>query len=280
MTPIEILSATNFKGWKHDVMINLGIMDLDLALREDQPVITPTSTNAQKQKAEKWERSNRVALLFMKKYMNETVRGSIAETDDAKAYLAAIGQKFQESSKAETGNLMMALSKAQFEGEGSVRVHIMKLIDLSKKLSALAIPIPDPFLVHFALESLPDAYSQLKVSYNTQKEKWNVDELIAHCVQEEARLKKEKEKSVLLVIQSGNNKGKAAGSYKRPPYHAKSASPKQNSSSSKGSQNLKPKQTTVFKCFFCKNSGHMKKNCAKYKSWLEKKGLRKPENSK
>lgn len=35
MTPIEILSATNFKGWKNDIMINLGIMDLDLALRED-----------------------------------------------------------------------------------------------------------------------------------------------------------------------------------------------------------------------------------------------------
>lgn len=72
-------------------------MDLDLALREDQPVITPTSTNAQKLKAEKWERSNRVAVFFMQKYMNETVRGSIAETDDARAYLAAIAQKFQAS---------------------------------------------------------------------------------------------------------------------------------------------------------------------------------------
>lgn len=49
---IEILNATNFKSWKHDIMINLGIMDLDLALREDQPVITPTSTLTQIKKAE------------------------------------------------------------------------------------------------------------------------------------------------------------------------------------------------------------------------------------
>ena len=247
-------------------------MDLNLALREDQPVITPTSTQAQIQKADKWERSNRVALLFMKKYMNETVRGSIAENKDARAYLAAIGEKFKESSKAETGNLMIALTKAQYDGEGSVREHIMKLIDISKKLTALEIPIPDPFLVHFALESLPPTYNQLKVSYNTQKDKWTLDELIAICVQEEGRVKLEKGKSVLLVSQSGNNKWKVAGSFKRPSHHAKGSPPKQNPSSSKGPQNLKPKQTTVFKCFFCKNSGHMKKNCAKYKAWLEKKG--------
>lgn len=228
-------------------------------------MITLTSTNAQKLKAEKWERSNKVAVFFMQKYMNETVRGSIAETDDARAYLAAIAQKFQASPKAEAINSMGALYKAQFDGESSVRAHIMKLIDIGKKLSALEIPIPNPFLINSALESLPEAYSQLKVSYNTQKDKWTVDELIAYCVQEEARLKREKEKSVYVHLVT---QGKAVGFHKRLSHHAKSAPPKQNSSSSKGSQNLKPKQTTVFKCYFCKNSGHMKRNCTNYKSWL------------
>ncbi|KAL6178304.1 hypothetical protein ACLB2K_049822 [Fragaria x ananassa] len=182
-----------------------------------------------------------------------------------RAYLAAIAQKFQALPKAKATNLMGALYKAQFDGEGSVRAHIMKLIDIGKKLSALEIPIPNPFLINSALESLPEAYSQLKVSYNTQKDKWTVDELIAYCVQEEARLKREKEKSVYVHLVT---QGKAVGFHKRLSHHAKSAPPKQNSSSSKGSQNLKPKQTTVFKCYFCKNSGHMKRNCTNYKSWL------------
>ncbi|KAL6219604.1 hypothetical protein ACLB2K_007363 [Fragaria x ananassa] len=39
----------------------------------------------------------------------------------------------------------------------------MKLIDIGKKLAALEIPIPDPFLINSALESFPEAYSQLKV---------------------------------------------------------------------------------------------------------------------
>ena len=48
------------------------------------------------------------------------------------------------------------------------------------------------FLVHMALNSLPSKYGQLKVSYNTQKEKWGIDELISMCAQEEDRLKGDK----------------------------------------------------------------------------------------
>ncbi|MCQ6575361.1 hypothetical protein, partial [Bacillus wiedmannii] len=28
----------------------------------------------------------------------------------------------------------------------------------------------------------------------------------------------------------------------------------------------------VAKCLFCKNKGHMKKNCTRFQNWLEKKG--------
>ena len=35
---IPILNGTNFKKWKEHVMIVLGCMDLDYALREDRPV--------------------------------------------------------------------------------------------------------------------------------------------------------------------------------------------------------------------------------------------------
>ena len=34
---IPMLNGTNFKAWKENVMMVLGVMDLDLALRVDQP---------------------------------------------------------------------------------------------------------------------------------------------------------------------------------------------------------------------------------------------------
>lgn len=76
-------------------------MDLDLALREDEPAaITDQSTAEQKQKKEKWDKSNRMSILIMKRTMAETVRGGIPNNDNAKAFLEAVGAKFKESQKA------------------------------------------------------------------------------------------------------------------------------------------------------------------------------------
>ncbi|XP_028944074.1 uncharacterized protein [Malus domestica] len=50
--------------------------------------------------------------------------------------------------------------------------------------------------------------SQLKVSYNTQDKSWDIDELIAQCVQEETRQKLERGKDVETVnfVQVGKGK--------------------------------------------------------------------------
>ena len=54
MTKIETLTGSNFKRWKEDVEIALGLMDIDLPLRNPEPpVITATSTRFEKDKAEK-----------------------------------------------------------------------------------------------------------------------------------------------------------------------------------------------------------------------------------
>ena len=38
------------------------------------------------------------------------------------------------------------------------------------------------------------------------------------------------------------------------------------------SQQKKPKKDEEFTCYFCKKSGHMKKECPKYATWRVKKG--------
>ncbi|XP_017191265.1 uncharacterized protein [Malus domestica] len=159
-------------------------MDLDVALREEEPDV-PEEDDSTKitNKYEKWHKANRMAILIMKRAMSDTVRGGTADMESAKEFLASIEAKFKESDKAETGNLMNSLMTTKFV-DGSAREHILGLIDIATKLNALDVAISDPFLVHLALNSLPSEYSQLKSTYNAQKEKWNLNELIAICVRE------------------------------------------------------------------------------------------------
>ncbi|XP_048423734.1 uncharacterized protein LOC125469826 [Pyrus x bretschneideri] len=197
---IETLTGSNYKKWKEDVEMVLGLMDLDLALREEKPAaITAESTADHKAKVEKWERTNRMSLMIMRKAMAPSVKGGVPKQDNAKDFLAAVGEKFKESDKAETGTFLTQITSMKFDGEGSVREHILKMVDLAQKLKDLEVPMTDQFLVHMALNSLPSKYGQLKVSYNTQKVKWGIDELITMCAQEEDRLKSDKSVDVNFV---------------------------------------------------------------------------------
>ncbi|KAH7859240.1 hypothetical protein Vadar_033542 [Vaccinium darrowii] len=57
---IPTLTGSNFAKWKEHVSIVLGCMDLDYALRVDEPAkLTDNSTAEEKSIYEKWERSNR-----------------------------------------------------------------------------------------------------------------------------------------------------------------------------------------------------------------------------
>ena len=53
---ILMLNGTNFKKWKEHVIIVLGCMDLDYALRVDRPLdLTSASTAKHRSAMEKWE---------------------------------------------------------------------------------------------------------------------------------------------------------------------------------------------------------------------------------
>ena len=52
---IEILSGSNYKRWRLDIEFVLGIMDLDMALHEDEPPKpTNESTEAMRAHYAKW----------------------------------------------------------------------------------------------------------------------------------------------------------------------------------------------------------------------------------
>ncbi|XP_020412526.1 uncharacterized protein LOC109947198 [Prunus persica] len=145
----------------------------------------------------------------------------------------------------------------------------MNLIDLGTKLQELDMTVDEDMMVHFALNSLPKEFKSLKETYIAQKENWTLNDLITISVQQEHNIIRERGAKMVNMVQTKQNK---ENKYK-------TATGKEKESITEKA--LKP--TTGLGCFFCKKAGHMKRDCRKYKRWLEKKkgkGVYKQEAAK
>ena len=256
---IPMLNGTNFKTWHENLHIVLGVMDLDLALRVSSPApFTVESSSDEKRDIERWEKSNRMCLMIIKKVIPAAFRGTISETiKTAKEFLEEIKNRFTNNEKSKTSTLLANLISMRYKGNGNIREYIMEMSHLASKLRAHKLDLFDDLLVHLVLISLPTQFSQFKVSYNCQKETWSLNELISHCVQEEERLKQEKIESAHLT---GTSKDKMKKRKKDKeaidvPYQKK-----------------QHKEKRVDGCFFCRATGHKKKQCTNYHAWRAKKG--------
>ncbi|RVW22351.1 Retrovirus-related Pol polyprotein from transposon TNT 1-94 [Vitis vinifera] len=241
------------------MMILLGCMDIDLALRMPKPdELNEQSTQEDEVYWGKWERSNRLSLMIMKRDIPEAFRGAVTdEVTNASDFLAEIQKRFAKNDKAETSTLLASLISMKYKGKGNVREYIMEMSHLASKLKALKLELFDDLLVHLVLISLPAQFNQFKVSYNYQKDKWTLNELISFCVQEEERLKQDKTESAHLASTS-KDKGKRKNKDNKV---AASNGPEQK------------KQKVEVTCFFCNKPGHTKKECTKYAAWRVKKGM-------
>ncbi|GMI75254.1 hypothetical protein HRI_004508700 [Hibiscus trionum] len=253
-----MLNGTNFKEWKRHVLIVLGCMDIDLALRQEQPApLTADSTPDAKRDFERWDRSNRMSLMIMKHSIPEAFRGTESEEiTQAKSFLDDLEQRFAKNDKVEMTSLLNSLMSMKYKGQGNIREYIMEMFHIASKLKALKIELSEDLLVLMVLVSLPAQFSQFKISYNCQKEKWTLNELISHCVQEEDRLKRDKTESAHLASAS-KDKGK-----KRMYQNEAAKGPAQ-----------KKQERVPINCYFCEKPGHLKKDCTKYHAWRAKKGL-------
>ncbi|KAM7460289.1 hypothetical protein LguiB_036337 [Lonicera macranthoides] len=262
---IPMLNGTNFKSWQENLQIVLGVMDLDLALRIDSPPpLTDKSTSEERKDLEKWDRSNRMCVMIMKKAIPEAFRGTISEKiTTAKEFLADIEKRFVKNEKAEIGTLLTNLLSMRYKGKGNIREYIMEMSHLASKLRALKLELSEDLLVHLVLISLPTQFSQFKVSYNCQKETWSLNELISYCVQEEERLKQDKVESVHIASTS---KSKDNEKKRKKNKEAADVAPQKK-------QEKKPGEPESTGCYFCGAEGHIKKHCTNFHAWRAKKGL-------
>ena len=121
-------------------------------------------------------------------------------------FLKAIGEQFVNSNKALESTLIIKFSSIRITSVRGVREHIMQIRDIAAQLKKLGIDMSESFLVHFILNTLPHQCGPFKISYNTHKDKWSINELMTMCVQEEERLVMDLGESTMLATTFGKNK--------------------------------------------------------------------------
>lgn len=239
-----------------------------MVLTEEAPATPAADASVEtRTKFAKWTKANKMAILIMRRSISEEVKGSITESENAKTFIEAIAENFQSSKKAEIGTLMSKLTDLKYNGEGCIRTHILNMVEIGNKLKALKVTVDEAMMVHFALNSLPSIYRHLKTSYITQKEIWTVADLIGICVQEEQSIRNDNAKEHVNLVQDFKGKPKEG-------YKSKYADKKQ-----KKDETAKGTGPVGLKCFFCKNFGHMKRDCRRYKRWLDKQKAKGKKNS-
>ena len=146
-------------------------MDIDYAIRKDEPQITETSTKEEKVLHEQWKQSNGLNILFIKMSISASICGSVEKHTNVRALLKAIDEQFATSDKALANTLIMKLSSLRLTNVKGVHEHIMETRDIAAQLKTLEVNMSDIFLVHYILNTLPQQYGPFKISYNTHKEK-------------------------------------------------------------------------------------------------------------
>jgi hypothetical protein len=241
---IKPLDGNNYHSWREDIDMITTVGEIDLALRFDRPteptVGTPNYDHKMLQYSidkVKWERSNDKCLIVIKRTIKDPLKSSIPDCATAKEYLEKIASHFKGSSKAYACSLMTEFVNAKYDGNG-VRPFIEKMISIVAKLNKyLGSPMHEELVVFMIMKSLPKEFETFHIQYNTSvTDKWNLDQLMAQCVQEEERLK---QKGDSLNFVKGNIPKQNKNSKKKFKKQAK-----QNNQAS--TSNNQPKQAGSF----------------------------------
>lgn len=130
---------------------------------------------------------------------------------------------------------MTTLTSLKFDATGSVREHILKMVNAARKLKDLDVLVDETFVVHLAINLLSESFEKHKISYKTQKEKWSLDEMISICVHVGNRLRKGKADLVNFVHTNNGKKPMVHSGKNFKPYNFTNKHAIRTSSSSKGS---------------------------------------------
>ena len=172
---------------------------------------------------------------------------------------------FQAHARVERYEVSDKFYSCKMEENSSVSEHILKMSGLHNRLSQLDINLPDEAVIDRILQSLPPSYKSFVMNYNMQGMEKTIPEVFSMLKSAEAEIKKEHQ--VLMVNKTTKfKKGKGKKNFKKDVKDV--AAPGKPVTGKKSKNGPKPET----ECFYCKGSGHWKRNCPKYLADKKKAG--------
>ncbi|KAL5840208.1 hypothetical protein ACOSQ4_012816 [Xanthoceras sorbifolium] len=137
--------------------------------------------------------------MFIKTKISAGIHSSADQQDNVRDLLKGTDEQFVTLEKALVSTIIMKLSSLRLASVKDVYDHIMQMRDIASQLKKLELNMYKSFLVHYILNTLPQQYGPFKISYNTHKDKWSINELMTMCVQDEGKLVMELGESAMLA---------------------------------------------------------------------------------
>ena len=165
--------------------------------------------------------------------------------------------QFTGSLKAYASTLIKKLVNEKYSG-GGIREHILKMSNMASNLKPMDLGLKDEFLIYLIFASLHKEYETFVVNYNLQPNKWDIEKLIAICVQEEERLKSSHGDSVNHVKENKKNFNNKNAKPQGKPRCDNSSSSKQQGKAPQKDHHQKSNYVQVDKdtCRWCHKTGH------------------------
>src|SRR4051812_3849941 len=140
------------------------------------------------------------------------------------------------------------------EEKSSVSEHILRMCGYHNHLTQLGVNLPDDSVIDRVLQSLPPSYKGFVMNYNMQGMEKTIPDLFVMLKAVEVEIKKEHQVLMVNKTTSFKKKGKGKkGNFKKNGKQVATSGNKPKSG---------PKPETD--CFYCKGSGHCKRNFPKY----------------
>ena len=242
---ITPLTGSNYATWK--VHCKMALVKEGLWKVVDGSETDPGETDATAQ-AKFIEKKQR-ALAIIVLAVHETQLYLLPDPVCPVAVWKKLADQFQKKSWANKLALRRKLHSLKLKDKGSVQQHIKSLMEVFEELSIIGDVVDEEDRVVHLLASLPNSYDMLVTALEANSEVPHLATVTERLLHEERKLL---EKSAVEVKNESDARALAAAT----GYQQGAGS--------------------GFICFYCKKSGHMKRNCTK---WKESQKKREKENA-